>query len=131
MIEDMTLTLEREGLDIRNVSCWNGRPSRRRGPPPLTYWEEYVATDEWYITKLTEDVPLDEMQAACVDEDFENDLGEEGDEEEEIDEEIVSDASGSYEPEDNSEASSVSEDDDDTSATGPIEEAEVFRTPER
>ena len=32
---------------------------------PVTYWEEYVETDEWYINELTIDVPPDEMHAAC------------------------------------------------------------------
>ena len=40
---------------------------------PLTYWEEYVTTDEWYKQKLIEDIPQSEMFAALEDEDVEND----------------------------------------------------------
>ena len=40
---------------------------------PRTYWDEYVATDKWYIKELVADVPPDEMQAALEDEDFSND----------------------------------------------------------
>jgi hypothetical protein len=36
----------------------------------VTYWDEYVATDKWYVNALLEDVPSDEINAACVDEDF-------------------------------------------------------------
>jgi hypothetical protein len=43
---------------------------RRVIKKPLTYWEEYVATDEWYVNALLEDVPDDEIHAACVDEDL-------------------------------------------------------------
>ena len=46
------------------------RPTRTRKPPPLTYWEEYVETDAWYLKKLVEDVPEEEMQAALYDEDY-------------------------------------------------------------
>ena len=37
---------------------------------PRTYWDEFVATDEWYVKELIADVPPDELQAALVDEDF-------------------------------------------------------------
>ena len=46
------------------------RPHRTRKPPPPTYWEEYVETDKWYLKKLVEDVPEEEMQAALYDEDY-------------------------------------------------------------
>ena len=52
------------GLDSTLVTDWNGRPRRTRRPPPPTYWEEYVATDEWYVRELTADVPADEWEAA-------------------------------------------------------------------
>ena len=46
---------------------WEGRSKRVRKPPPVTYWEEFVATDEWYLNKLTADVPEDEWKAAVED----------------------------------------------------------------
>ena len=33
----------------------------------MTYWEEFVATDEWYLNELTADVPEDEWKAAVED----------------------------------------------------------------
>lgn len=33
----------------------------------MTYWEEFVATDEWYLNELTTDVPEDEWKAAVED----------------------------------------------------------------
>jgi len=58
------------------------RPRRVRRPPPPTYWEEFVETDQWYVKKLLEDIPPDEMHAACFDENLNDDeqCGEEGDE---------------------------------------------------
>ncbi len=62
---------------------WEGRPKRARKPPPLTYWDEYVATDPWYLQELVADIPDDEMQAAIEDEDWEADsIVSEGGEEE-------------------------------------------------
>jgi hypothetical protein len=61
------------GLDYENVVSWEGRPKRTRKPPPLTYWDEYVATDPWYLQELVADIPDDEMQAAIEDEDWEAD----------------------------------------------------------
>jgi len=43
---------------------------RRVSKKPLTYWEEYVATDQWYLNALLEDIPENELAAACVDDDF-------------------------------------------------------------
>ena len=57
------------GLDYSDVLNWEGRSRRIRKPPPVTYWEEYVATDAWYINELTADVPDDEWSAA-VEEDL-------------------------------------------------------------
>lgn len=51
---------------------WTDR-LRKRGPPPVTYWDEYVATDEWYVKELLADVPPDELHAAMIDEDFSED----------------------------------------------------------
>ena len=61
--------MDSNDLDVSNVSNWVGRP-RRDCKKPVRYWEEYVETDEWYLKKLVEDVPKEEMYAACVDEDF-------------------------------------------------------------
>ena len=61
------------GLDYENVVSWEGRPKRTRKPSPLTYWDEYVATDPWYLKELVADIPDDEMQAAIEDEDWEAD----------------------------------------------------------
>ena len=65
--------LELMGLDYESVVSWEGRPRRTRKPPPLTYWDEYVATDPWYIQELVADIPEDEMKAAIEDEDWEAD----------------------------------------------------------
>ena len=71
-VEEMQINLESEGLSFDNVTCWNGRPRRHR-QKPVTYWEEFVESDTWYAKKLLEDVPLEELHAACYDENFEND----------------------------------------------------------
>ena len=55
------------GLDYNDVLNWEGRSKRVRKPPPVTYWEEFVATDEWYLNELTADVPEDEWKAAVED----------------------------------------------------------------
>ena len=55
---------------------------RRVTRPPITYWEEYIEKDNWYVAKLVEDVPEEEMHAACVDDNFEDDEGEEEEESE-------------------------------------------------
>ena len=58
------------------------RPRRTIKPPPLTYWEEYVQTDQWYLKKIVEDVPTEELHAALHDEDLRDDeqCAEDGDE---------------------------------------------------
>ena len=61
-------------VDGGNVISWATRPRRAKKPPPKTYWEEYVETDEWYLAKLLEDVPASEMHAACFDEDVQHDV---------------------------------------------------------
>lgn len=65
-----TRDLDDTGLDISNVLDWNGRSRRIRKPAPLTYWDEFVATDSWYIKELTGDIPEDEYDAAFNDEDW-------------------------------------------------------------
>lgn len=69
-----------DDIDVSNVTHWEGRPKRTRRAPPKTYWEEYVETDQWYLRKLVEDVPPEEMHAALDDECL-SDAGEDGDSE--------------------------------------------------
>lgn len=44
--------------------------SGRRVQAPKRYWDEYVATDEWYLREMVSDVPPEEMHAAIEDSDF-------------------------------------------------------------
>ena len=60
-------------MDAQLVLDWNARPKRVRKPPPLTYWDEYVAKDPWYVRELIADVPPEELDAALFDEDFDDD----------------------------------------------------------
>ena len=92
-------------LDETSVIDWSARPRRQRRAPGPSYWEEYVETDTWYQKKLIEDVPEEELHAALIDEDFEDDEGEEGGEEDEEDEDMSEDEGedGEYVP-DNSDA---------------------------
>ena len=84
-------------LDEASVVDWSTRPRRLRRPPAPSYWEEYVETDTWYQKKLIEDVPEEELHAALIDEDFEDDEGEEEDEDEDMSEDEGED--GEYVPE--------------------------------
>ena len=61
-----------DDMDQSSVLRWDGRSQRSRKPPPLTYWEEFVATDKWYVRELTADIPVDEWEAAVADEDWES-----------------------------------------------------------
>jgi hypothetical protein len=72
--------LARLGLDASLVIQWSGRPQRVRKPPPPTYWEEFVATDAWYVRELVRDIPPDEWTAAVHDEDWGEKVAEDGDE---------------------------------------------------
>ena len=94
-----------------SVVDWSTRPRRQRRPPAPSYWEEYVETDTWYQKKLIEDVPEEELHAALIDEDFEDDEGEEGDEEEE-DEDMSEDEGedGEYVPDNSDEEEDESSD---------------------
>ena len=83
-------------LDEASVVDWSTRPRRLRRPPAPSYWEEYVETDTWYQKKLIEDVPEEELHAALIDEDFEDDEGEEEDEDEDMSEDEGED--GEYVP---------------------------------
>lgn len=105
--------MDTEDIDTKNVISWEGRSKRARRAPPLTYWEEYVVTDQWYTDKLVEDVPEEEMYAAIEDEDFEDDEDEEGDEEEEGEDEA-----DILEPDESYESSETEPDDDDAASTG-------------
>lgn len=59
---------------------------RVRKPPPKTYWEEYVETDEWYKAKMLEDIPAEEMVAALIDEDWGEEILSEEEEDADADE---------------------------------------------
>ena len=109
----METILERDGLDVANVQCWEGRPRRTRRPPPKTYWEEYVETDPWFVGALLEDVPEDEIRAACFDEDFAEGEGEESEEELESEGE-----DGDYEPCEVSDDCGESYEDESAETTG-------------
>ena len=50
-------------MDSSSAIQWNGR-LRTRKAPPKTYWDEYVATDAWYVRELTADIPAEEWEAA-------------------------------------------------------------------
>ena len=65
--------MERHGLKTSDVLCWEGRSKRKRGPPPVTFFEEFVQHDPWYVQELVRDVPKEEMAAACWESDFEVD----------------------------------------------------------
>jgi hypothetical protein len=78
--------LAKMGLDYSSVIQWSGRPQRVRKPPPLTYWEEFVVTDAWYVNELMADVPADEWDAAMEDEDWDAQVIEEDEEIDECDE---------------------------------------------
>ena len=70
----------------------------------MSFWDEYVATDPWYLKELLSDIPPEEFQAAVEDEDWVMDeAGEEGDDESE----------GDGEEEDSSYSEEEGEDDDD------------------
>ena len=96
--------LSNMGLDYNSVIQWSGRPQRTRKPPPKTYWQEYVATDPWYIRELVADVPAEEWSAAVEAEDWHNEeqMGEDGDEEEEEEGEGESDGDYSEEEDESS-----------------------------
>lgn len=66
-------------IDQSNVISWTGRSARTRRAP-VTYWQEFIETDLWYLNELIADVPVDEMHAAIEDSDLSDDDGELGDE---------------------------------------------------
>jgi len=68
------VSVDEDTLDPTNVINWHGRPVRKRRRP-VTYWEEFVATDEWYQNEMIADVPESELYDALVDENFQNDVG--------------------------------------------------------
>ena len=71
------------------------------------YWDEYVATDTWYVKELIADVPPDELHAALVDEDFSND------EEEDFPNETTGEEDGDYEAEQSSESDDDGEEEEE------------------
>ena len=99
------------------------RPRRVIKERALTYWEEWVQTDAWYVKKIVDDVPEEELQAALMDEDFEEDEeceGESGDEtEDSVDTE---DDDIEYVHQDSDNITELSDSSSDSDATG--EEAE-------
>ena len=113
--------LRLRGLDYDSVLNWSERPKRTRRPPPPTYWEEFVETDEWYLRELVSDVPADELHAALEDENWEHDnsdVMEDGEEDEE--DGANSDASGEGDGEESDSTfvpSDADADDDDVSST--------------
>ena len=127
--------LEKEGLSVSAVTDWGGRPKRARRPPPKSYWEEFVATDEWYIRELTADVPADEWQAAVEEENWAEGEGESGDE----GEESASEGSGEEDPDYSEDEASVEDGSDPSSEWQELSDDELqltsgsgpFSTPER
>jgi hypothetical protein len=106
--------IAKTGMDPASVIQWNGRPKRARKPPPKTYWDEYVATDAWYLRELTADVPDDELKAALEDEDWVMaEAGEEGEDESELDGE-EEDADYSSESEEESDGGDFEDEGSDT-----------------
>ena len=95
----MQESVESNELDETSVIDWSARPRRQRRAPGPSYWEEYVETDTWYQKKLIEDVPEEELHAALIDEDFEDDEGEEEDEDEDEDMSEEEGEDGEYIPE--------------------------------
>ena len=95
----MQESVESNELDETSVIDWSARPRRQRRAPQPSYWEEYVETDTWYQKKLIEDVPEEELHAALIDEDFEDDEGEEEDEDEKEDMSEDEGEDGEYIPE--------------------------------
>ena len=95
----MQESVESNELDETSVIDWSARPRRQRRAPGPSYWEQYVETDTWYQKKLIEDVPEEELHAALVDEDFEDDEGEEEDEDEKEDMSEDEGEDGEYIPE--------------------------------
>ena len=94
-------------LDSSLVIDWNGRSRRTRKPPPTTYFEEFVATDPWYVRELLADVPAEEYHAAVECETWGDGEGEEGDETEDEEGGEESDSSYSEEAEESSDAADI------------------------
>ena len=114
-------------LDSSLVLNWTGRSQRIRKPPPKTYWEEYVATDNWYLRELMSDIPAEELHAALECEEWDVDLGEEGDDPADVaesthtddySEAYVSDDASESGSEGSSESDSPEVDSEDTASTG-------------
>ena len=117
----MQESVESNELDETSVIDWSARPRRQRRAPGPSYWEEYVETDTWYQKKLIEDVPEEELHAALIDEDFEDDEGEEEDEDEEEDMSEEEGEDGEYIPE---QVNSDEEEDESSDASEGASECE-------
>ena len=112
------------------------RPRRAPKPPPLSYWEEFVETDKWYLKKIVEDVPEEELHAALYDEDYSHGedalSGDESEEEDESGSEVDLDYM-QVEQEDIAISDGVSESDDgsgDDSDSASDEDEEVYGSSE-
>jgi len=97
------------------------RPRRVIKERALTYWEEWVQTDAWYVKKIVDDVPEEELQAALMDEDFEEDgecEGESGDETEDSMDTEDDDIEYIPPPQDSDEITELSDTSSENDATG-------------
>lgn len=117
-------------IDAANVISWEGRPRRER-KGVTTYWEEYVATDEWYMRELVADVPGEEYEAAVHDEDWADDEATDDDESSEPESsETDSDYSEESEGEDGSgEVSDEQDESDEHSETAELPESSPRKRP--
>lgn len=82
MADPVAIAQVDQALDPSLVLNWHSRSKRVRKAPPPTYWEEFVATDPWYVRELLADVPPEEYHAAVSCEDWDEDEGEDADEDE-------------------------------------------------
>ena len=71
------------------MSLAESRP-RRQIKKPITYWEQYVETDNWYKSELVRDIPEEEMHAAFEDDNLNDDPDEEPLDQMEEDEDFLS-----------------------------------------
>lgn len=113
--------MSKRSLDVADVLDWDKRSRRAHTKKPLTYWEEFVENDSWYVDKLLEDVPDEELKAACCDSDFSDSEETEAHQSEESD--------GAYEhcstEEELSDTDSEEEEDDASSEDGSEHDSEL------
>lgn len=92
------------------IHAYRGSRSSSRTPrPPSTYWDEYVATDQWYVGELVSDVPEEEWSAAVEQDDFDADRDED---DFHADERSSEDSESDYVPNSRNESDSQQSDDD-------------------